>query len=132
MAADGGVKDLDAATEVAAQSAPPPPPPPRPAHHSQRVGPYLLGRTIGEGSYAKVRYGQHAESGRAVAVKVLDKAALLAGGLAEQVRREVEILRRLRHPNVVQLLEVLTSSERVFLVMELVAGGERRSSRRVD
>ena len=38
--------------------------------YRQRVGDYYVGRTIGEGSFAKVKYGQHVESGETVAIKV--------------------------------------------------------------
>jgi serine/threonine protein kinase len=44
---------------------------------------------------------------------------LLFGGLAQ-----VAVMKQLRHPNVVRLVQVLRSEERLYLVMELVAGGE--------
>jgi len=47
-----------------------------------------------QGTYAKVKYGQHAESGEAVAVKVLDKEQLVRSGMVEQIKREIGILKQ--------------------------------------
>lgn len=47
-----------------------------------------------QGTYAKVKYGQHVESGEAVAVKVLDKEQLVRSGMVEQIKREITILKQ--------------------------------------
>lgn len=47
-----------------------------------------------QGTYAKVKYGQHADSGEAVAVKVLDKEQLVRSGMVEQIKREITILKQ--------------------------------------
>uniref|UniRef100_A0A1D2A0C5 non-specific serine/threonine protein kinase n=1 Tax=Auxenochlorella protothecoides TaxID=3075 RepID=A0A1D2A0C5_AUXPR len=91
---------------------------------SQRVGDYLLGRTIGEGADSRVVYAQHVDTGLKVAIKVLDKEALLTRGGAARFPREVAALRRLRHPHAVTLLGVLSSPSTLYMVMELVAGGD--------
>lgn len=52
----------------------------------RRVGKYELGRTIGEGTFAKVRFAKDTESGDPVAIKILDKAKVHKHGLVEQVR----------------------------------------------
>lgn len=94
------------------------------AHLRKKVGKYYLGRTIGEGTYAKVKYGQHSDTGEAVAIKVLDKEALVRSGMVEQIKREISILKQIRHPHIVNLLEVMSSRDKIFMVMELVTGGE--------
>ncbi|KAI3436682.1 hypothetical protein D9Q98_006098 [Chlorella vulgaris] len=94
------------------------------SHLKKRVGKYFLGRTIGEGTYAKVKYGQHSETGQAVAVKVLAKEALVRSGMVEQIKREITILKQIRHPHIVNLLEVMSSKDCIFMVLELVTGGE--------
>jgi len=91
---------------------------------SKRVGDYLLGRTLGEGTYAKVKYGQHRRSGEAVAIKILDKSQLEADDMVEQIKTEITILKHLKHRNVVDLKEVMASEEKIYMVMELVPGGE--------
>ncbi|CAI5472785.1 unnamed protein product [Closterium sp. Yama58-4] len=72
----------------------------------KRVGKYELGRTLGEGNFAKVKLGQDVESGRRVAIKVMDKDRILQHRMADQIKREVSIMKMVRHPNIVQLIEL--------------------------
>lgn len=77
-----------------------------------------------QGTYAKVKYAQHMDTGEAVALKVLDKEHLVRTGMVEQVKQEISILKRVHHPNVVDLMEVMSSKEKIYMVMELVTGGD--------
>jgi 5'-AMP-activated protein kinase catalytic alpha subunit len=89
------------------------------------LGRYELGRMLGQGSFAKVYYARDLRDGQSVAIKVIDKARLRrTEGMVEQLRREISIMRMVRHPNVVGIREVLASRERVFVVMEYARGGE--------
>jgi serine/threonine protein kinase len=54
----------------------------------------------------------------------LDKEHLLSSGMVEQVRREIAILKRVRHPHIANLIEVMSSKDKIFMVMELITGGE--------
>ena len=74
------------------------------------VGSYLLGRTIGEGTFGKVRVATHTLTGECVAVKVLEKDKLREADDAERVLREIHILRAVRHPHIIHLLEVTPAS----------------------
>lgn len=58
------------------------------------INPLLPCCGLAQGTYAKVKYGQHAESGEAVAVKVLDKEQLVRSGMVEQIKREIGILKQ--------------------------------------
>lgn len=89
-----------------------------------RVGKYELGRTIGEGTFAKVKYSRNVETGEKVAIKVLDKAKILQHQMVEQIKREISTMKIIRHPNVVQLFEVMASKTKVYLVLEFINGGE--------
>lgn len=51
----------------------------------RRVGKYEVGRTIGEGTFAKVKFARNSETGEAVALKILDKEKVLKHKMAEQV-----------------------------------------------
>ena len=51
----------------------------------RRVGKYELGRTIGEGTFAKVRFAKNSETGEHVAIKILDKDKVLKNKMVEQV-----------------------------------------------
>ncbi|KAL6655578.1 hypothetical protein ACP70R_006404 [Stipagrostis hirtigluma subsp. patula] len=93
------------------------------------LGKYELGRVLGQGTFAKVYYARDLSAGGAgagsVAIKVIDKARLRrTEGMVEQLRREISIMRMVRHPNVVGIREVLASRSRVFVVMEHARGGE--------
>jgi len=89
----------------------------------QYVGPYKLGKTLGQGVFAKVRLGED-DLGRRYAVKEFDKKAHRSEAHLKQVERELNALRILDHPNICQFSEVLETQTRVFLVMEYVSGGE--------
>ncbi|KAA8497352.1 CBL-interacting protein kinase 23 [Porphyridium purpureum] len=89
-----------------------------------RIGPYLLLRTLGTGNFGKVKLAVHNDTGVQYAVKIMDKAWMLKHGMSLQVKREIAIMKALSHPNVVSLYEVLASQTKLYLVMELVSGGE--------
>lgn len=66
----------------------------------------------------------HRPTGLRVAIKIMEKSDIRAHELAHQVRREIYIMRSLKHPHIVRMYEVLTSDKRLYIVMELVTGGE--------
>lgn len=85
---------------------------------------YELGRLLGQGTFAKVYYARNRESGQNVAVKVLDKEKVMKIGLMDQIKREISVMRLVKHPNVVQLNEVMASKSKIYFVIEFVSGGE--------
>ncbi|KAG4962068.1 hypothetical protein JHK86_038936 [Glycine max] len=90
----------------------------------RRVGKYEVGRTIGEGTFAKVKFARNSETGDPVALKILDKEKVLKHKMAEQIRREVATMKLIKHPNVVRLCEVMGSKTKIYIVLEFVTGGE--------
>ncbi|KAJ3416908.1 hypothetical protein HDV05_007966 [Chytridiales sp. JEL 0842] len=82
------------------------------------IGNYTIGKTIGEGSFGKVKLGVHKLTGQEVAIKVVDRIH------APTVVREIETWRHLHHPNISQLYEVLVTENRIYMVTELCSGGE--------
>ncbi|KAL2665659.1 hypothetical protein AAZV13_02G235900 [Glycine max] len=90
----------------------------------RRVGKYEVGRTIGEGTFAKVKFARNSETGEPVALKILDKEKVLKHKMAEQIRREVATMKLIKHPNVVRLYEVMGSKTKIYIVLEFVTGGE--------
>ncbi|XP_058067621.1 CBL-interacting serine/threonine-protein kinase 5-like [Magnolia sinica] len=87
-------------------------------------GKYEMGRLLGQGTFAKVYYGKHLRSGESVAIKVINKDQVKKEGLIEQIKREISVMRMVRHPNVVGLKEVMATKTKIFFVMEYVRGGE--------
>ncbi|PPR94896.1 hypothetical protein GOBAR_AA25767 [Gossypium barbadense] len=90
----------------------------------RRVGKYEIGRTIGEGTFAKVKFARNTETGEPVALKILDKEKVLKHKMAEQIKREIATMKLIKHPNVVRLYEVMGSKTKIFIVLEYVTGGE--------
>ncbi|KAL0305615.1 UNVERIFIED_CONTAM: CBL-interacting serine/threonine-protein kinase [Sesamum radiatum] len=88
------------------------------------LGRYEIGKLLGHGTFAKVYHARNVKTGESVAIKVIDKEKILKVGLIAHIKREISILRRVRHPNIVQLFEVMATKSKIFFVMEYVKGGE--------
>lgn len=73
---------------------------------SRKVGNYMMGATIGTGTFGKVKIGIHILTGEKVAIKILEKARITKAIDVNRLTREIQILKKVRHPNVVQLYEV--------------------------
>ncbi|CDQ83241.1 unnamed protein product [Oncorhynchus mykiss] len=77
------------------------------------IGKYLMGDLLGEGSYGKVKEMLDSETLCRRAVKILKKKKLRRIPNGEQnVKKEIQLLRRLRHKNIIQLVEVLYNEEK--------------------
>ncbi|KAI3388132.1 hypothetical protein SNEBB_001192 [Seison nebaliae] len=93
--------------------------------HTKRVGNYLLGKKLGEGSFAKVKEGLHLLSGQHVAIKVIDKRKAKEDPyVSKNMRREGKLLQLVKHDNIVQLYELMETENSYYLVMELCDGGD--------
>ncbi|XP_062218356.1 CBL-interacting serine/threonine-protein kinase 21-like isoform X4 [Phragmites australis] len=90
----------------------------------ESVGKYRLGRTVGEGTFAKVRLATGTETGGTAAVKIIDKEMVLKNKLMCQVKREISAMKLLNHPNIVKIYEVIATKTKICLVMEYVSGGQ--------
>lgn len=88
------------------------------------LGRYEIGKLLGHGTFAKVYLATNIKTSENVAIKILDKEKIMKGGLIAHIKREISILRRVRHPNIVQLIEVMATKTRIYFVMEYVKGGE--------
>ncbi|CAI9766165.1 unnamed protein product [Fraxinus pennsylvanica] len=87
-------------------------------------GKYEMGRVLGQGTFAKVYYGKNLQSSESVAIKVIYKDQVKKEGMMEQIEREISVMRLVRHPNVVEIKEVMATKQKIFFVMEYVKGGE--------
>ncbi|CAM6076423.1 unnamed protein product [Sphagnum tenellum] len=96
----------------------------QPSQVPSRVGKYELGDTLGEGTFAKVKHGKNKETGEIVAIKVIDKEKILKHKMVDQIKREISTMKMVKHPNIVQLLEVMASKTKIYIVMEYAKGGE--------
>uniref|UniRef100_A0A8C2FQE2 non-specific serine/threonine protein kinase n=1 Tax=Cyprinus carpio TaxID=7962 RepID=A0A8C2FQE2_CYPCA len=83
---------------------------------------YKLGRMIGDGNFAVVHECVEHSTGRAYALKIINKGK--CRGKEHMIQNEVAILRRVKHPNIVLLIEEMDTYSELYLVMELVKGGD--------
>ncbi|KAH9731291.1 CBL-interacting serine/threonine-protein kinase 9 [Citrus sinensis] len=89
-----------------------------------RVGKYELGRTLGEGSFAKVKFAKNVETGDFVAIKIVDRDQVLRHKMVEQIKREISTMKLIKHPNVIKIIEVMASKTKIYIVLEFIDGGE--------
>ena len=68
-----------------------------------RIGQYKLVRTLGEGSFGKVKLATHIVTNQQVALKIITRKKLISRDMAGRVEREIEYLQLLRHPHIIKL-----------------------------
>ncbi|KAG7269972.1 hypothetical protein CRUP_021827, partial [Coryphaenoides rupestris] len=90
-----------------------------PSYISER---YKVGRTLGDGNFAVVRECVEHTTGREYALKIINKSK--CRGKEHMIQNEVSILRQVKHPNIVLLIEEMDTYSELYLVMELVKGGD--------
>eukprot|EP00698_Gefionella_okellyi_P016758 TRINITY_DN4816_c0_g1_i2.p1 TRINITY_DN4816_c0_g1~~TRINITY_DN4816_c0_g1_i2.p1 ORF type:complete len:403 (+),score=70.18 TRINITY_DN4816_c0_g1_i2:108-1316(+) len=104
----------------------------------KQVNQYIFGDDLGSGAFSKVKLCTSTEDELEYAVKMMNKSILARRrfGLGQtsaldSVKREIAILKKLNHENVVRLYEIIDdpSSEKLYLVMEHMPGGALMSER---
>eukprot|EP01135_Chromosphaera_perkinsii_P010461 Nk52_evm24s2133 gene=Nk52_evmTU24s2133 len=91
---------------------------------SLKIGHYVLGETLGVGSFGKVKLAQHELTQHKVAVKILNRKKIKSLDMMGKIRREIQNLKLFRHPHIIKLYEVISTPTDIFMVMEYVCGGE--------
>ncbi|XP_041447557.1 mucin-5AC isoform X2 [Drosophila obscura] len=81
-------------------------------------------KKLGQGTYGKVQLGINKETGQEVAIKTIKKCKIEAEADLVRIRREVQIMSSVQHPNIIHIYEVFENREKMVLVMEFAAGGE--------
>jgi serine kinase len=85
---------------------------------------YLLGVTLGEGSYAKVKSAYSERHGKKIAIKIINKKKAPKDFQQKFLPRELDILKILHHPNVIELYEILQFNNKVYIMMEMAGHGD--------
>ncbi|CAM9969619.1 calcium/calmodulin-dependent protein kinase type 1-like isoform X1 [Lampetra fluviatilis] len=83
---------------------------------------YELREVLGTGAFSEVVLAQEKASGRLFAVKCITKQALR--GKESSIENEIAVLHKLKHENIVSLEDIYESKTHLYLVMQLVSGGE--------
>ncbi|RWA08263.1 hypothetical protein EKO27_g6827 [Xylaria grammica] len=89
----------------------------------QRIGAYNVIKTLGEGSFGKVKLAVHRSTGQQVALKIIARKKLISRDMVGRVEREIEYLQLLRHPHIIKLYSVIKTQNEIIMVLEY-AGGE--------
>ncbi|KAJ3299862.1 calcium calmodulin-dependent protein kinase type 1G [Borealophlyctis nickersoniae] len=92
------------------------------AQHHPIIGKYQLGDQLGTGAFSEVKIGVERSTGQKFAVKIIDKAK--CKGKETMIDTEVNILKRARHDHIIKLYEMYEIDNKIYLIMELVTGGE--------
>lgn len=98
---------------------------------NKTINQYEILEELGRGEHGKVKLGQHVATRQKVAIKIVQRYSTRRrlgklGNPEDKVKKEVAILKKARHPNVVSLLEVIDDPNRqkVYIVLEYVENGE--------
>lgn len=83
---------------------------------------FVLGEKLGQGAFGKVRLATHVITGEKVAIKILEKEKIFQQEDKDRIEKEIKILKMIRHPNLIQLYQVIQTPKLIYLVMEFSPG----------
>ncbi|EDK36741.2 conserved hypothetical protein [Meyerozyma guilliermondii ATCC 6260] len=90
----------------------------KPKEGVNRIGRYEVLKTLGEGSFGKVKLAQHSGTGQKVALKIINRKTLAKSDMQGRIEREISYLRLLRHPHIIKLYDVIKSKDEIIMVIE--------------
>ena len=85
---------------------------------------FIIKEKLGEGAFGSVRLGINKQTGEKVAIKILDKNKLTKYEDKQRIEKEIEILKKLRHPNIVRLYSIIETEKQILLITEYIKGQE--------
>src|SRR2546430_14428281 len=88
----------------------------------EKLGPYRIEKLVGRGGMGAVYVGRHESTGDRAAVKLLSGHLAEDPTFRERFQQEIETLKRLLHPNIVQLHGFGEEQGQLYYVMELIDG----------
>ena len=87
-----------------------------------RLAKYEIGDELGKGAYAKVKLAINKNTKERFAIKIYEKEKLNSNSKKSCVYKEIQILKKLNHKNIVKLIEVITTEKQILIVQELIEG----------
>ena len=85
---------------------------------------YTFIKTIGEGTFGKVKLSLHKLTQEQVAIKILEKNKIINQKDLERIEKEIKYMKMLNHPNIVKIYEIIEDENNYYISMEYVPGGE--------
>ena len=89
-----------------------------------KIGNYIIKKTLGKGTFAKVKLAIQLPKRNKVAIKIIEKKRLEEEDDIIRLKREFEMLTKFNNPNVISVTEIFESNNAYFTVMEFCEGGE--------
>ncbi|XP_064610669.1 testis-specific serine/threonine-protein kinase 4-like [Liolophura sinensis] len=83
-----------------------------------------VGKTLGHGSYASVKSSYDAKKKEEVAIKIVSRRRAPQDYLEKFLPREIEVLKILRHPSLIKFYQVIETTNRIYIVMEVANNGD--------
>ncbi|EAS02325.3 Serine/Threonine kinase domain protein (macronuclear) [Tetrahymena thermophila SB210] len=96
----------------------------RDSQQIKQIGNYILNKTIGRGTFGKVKLGVHTLTNEKVAIKILEKRMIQGDQDMLSVQSEISILKSVNHPNISQLYQIIETNDCLYLVLEYAQNGE--------
>ena len=81
---------------------------------------YSIKGTIGKGSFSKVKLGINKITGEKVAIKIIDKKKIKMNSDRERVQRELNIIKKLNHINIVKIIQIKEDTNNIYIIMEYI------------
>ena len=85
---------------------------------------YKIISKLGEGNFSTVKLATHSLTGEKVAIKILEKTKVTKLEEKERINRELAIMRKLNHYNIVKLYQIVETKLTIYLIQENVPGKE--------
>ena len=92
-------------------------------HSTRELNNYRLCRDLGSGSYGKVKLAMNTTFDAPVAMKIYNKQKVRKLGMQERVKREIKAMKKLQHPHIISLYQVIDTQTDIYLALELATGG---------
>lgn len=95
-----------------------------------QVGQYVLGQTLGEGEFGKVKLGwpckrNGTKDDAQVAIKLIRRETIgHSPSRMNKIEREISVLRKVNHPNIVKCLEVVQTDKYIGIILEYASGSD--------
>jgi len=87
-----------------------------------RMDDYIVGKEIGKGAYAIVKSAIHKLSNKKIAIKIYEKYNLIDPQRKCNFKKEIDILKKIDHSNIIKLYDVIDTTKQLLIIMELATG----------
>ena len=81
---------------------------------------YSIKETIGKGSFSKVKLGINKSTGEKVAIKILEKRKIKNKNDKIRIERELSILKKINHINIVKIIQTKEDQDNIYIIMEFI------------